>query len=297
MSARTKTLWISVSLLMAALFWGCSGGPSGPATGTPEWYWQAAAENFGNGDLAKTEEHLSNLVKSESEWQKRGAAWRLVVLSGLARGYMDLGDAYTDGAKNNEGKAAQFRNPIQQYQRYARQFAIALAESVGPFQKSIASDATVTLDFSFPGGSANESAVLARVSGGTFPTEAPRAEAEDETLMRGVLLQATLLSVSGDDVSKARAAFEGGAAEVPRQVFLAGLGRTLYSTSEVFDRLHLNQPDILTVLVQRSEQCLELALDTEDEEIKKIVESAKEEIAEEEKERDKIERRFRRTGR
>ena len=292
MSARTKTLWISVSLLMAALFWGCSGGPSGPAAGTPEWYWQAAAENFGNGDLAKTEEHLSNLVKSESEWQKRGAAWRLVVLSGLARGYMDLGDAYADGSKENQAKAAQFRLPIQQYQRDGRRFAIALAESIGPFQKLIASDATVTLDFAFPGGSPNESAILTSVSGGTFPKEEPRAEAEDAAVMRGVLLQATLLSSgSGEGVTKARAAFEAGAAEVPRQLFLAGLAKTLYATAELFDRLHLNQPDIGKILVQRSEECLELALDTEDEEIQKIAEAVKEEIANDTKEREKIGRR------
>jgi hypothetical protein len=291
MFATTKGLWITLSLLIAAIAGGCSGGPSGPATGTPEWYWQAAAENFGNGDLAKTEEHLSNLVKSESEWQKRGAAWRLVVLSGLARGYLDLGDAYTDGAKNNEGKAEQFRNPIQQYQRYARQFAIALAESSGPFQKSIASDATVTLDFAFPGGSPNESAILTSVSGGTLPKEESRAEAEDAAVMRGVLLQTTLLSVSGDDVTKARAAFEAGAAEVPRQLFLAGLAKTLYATAELFDRLHLNQPDIGKILVQRSEECLELALDTEDEEIKQIAEAVKEEIANDTKEREKIGRR------
>ena len=93
-----------------------------------------------------------------------------------------------------------------------------------------------------------------------------------------------------------RAAPSGGA-EVPRQVFLAGLAKTLYATAELFDRLHLNQPDIGKILVQRSEECLELALDTEDEELKKLAEAVKEEIANEEKEREKIERRYRQTGR
>ena len=286
MSARTKPLRIFLSLLIAAMCWGCSQEPSGPAAGTPEWYWLAATENFAGGDLTKTQEHLSNLVKSESEWQKRGAAWRLVVLSGLARGYIALGDAYVDGSKANEAQAVQFRNPIQQYRRYARQNAIAMAESVGPFEKSTAADASVKLDFDFPGGTSNESATLTGVIKGTLPNEGSRAEAEDTELMRGVLLQATLLSGSGEDVNKARSAFESGAAEVPRQVFLAGLSQTLYATAELFDRLHLNQPDIGRVLVQRSEQFLELALASEDEETKKVAEAVQEYIENDKKERE-----------
>ena len=244
MFARVNALSICLILLMAAIALGCSVGSSGPAVGTPEWYWQAATENFGRQDFVKTEEHLGSLVKSESEWQKRGVVWRLVVLSGLARGYMNLSEAYVDGSKENQAQAGQFQNPIQQYRRDARQYAIALAESVGPFQKMVAADASVTLYFAFPAGTPNESPLIARVSGGTFPKEGPRAEAEDAAVMRGILLQTTLLAGGGDDITKARTLFEAEPAEVPRLVFMAGLGKTLYSTAELFDRLHLNQPDI-----------------------------------------------------
>ena len=291
MFARVNALSVCLILLMAAIAVGCSEGSSGPAVGTPEWYWQAATENFGRQDFVKTEEHLGSLVKSESEWQKRGVAWRLVVLSGLARGYMNLSDAYVDGSKENQAQAGQFQNPIQQYRRDARQYAIALAESVGPFQKMVAADDSVTLDFAFPAGTPNESPVIASVSGGTFPKEGPRAEAEDAAVMRGILLQTTLLAGGADDISKARALFEAGPAAVPRLVFMAGLAKTLYSTAELFDRLHLNQPDIGRILVDRSKQCLDLALAADDEETKKMAEAVQQEIDEDTKERAKRERR------
>ncbi len=291
MSARVKALPICLILVMAAIALGCSEGSSGPAVGTPEWYWRAATENFGRQDFVKTEEHLDNLIKSESEWQKRGVAWRLVVLSGLTRGYMNLSDAYVDGSKENQAQAGQFQNPIQQHRRDARQYAIALAESVGPFQKMIAADDSVTLDFAFPPGTPNESPVIASVSGGTFPKEGPRAEAEDAAVMRGILLQTTLLAGGADDISKARALFEAGPAAVPRLVFMAGLAKTLYSTAELFDRLHLNQPDIGRILVDRSKQCLDLALAAEDEETKKMAEAIQQEIDEDTKEREKTGRR------
>ena len=296
MFARVKALSICLILLIAAMSLGCSEGSSGPAVGTPEWYWPAATENFARQDFVKTEEHLDSLIKSESEWQKRGVAWRLVVLSGLTRGYMNLSDAYVDGLKENEAQARQFQNPIQQYRRDARQYAIALAESVGPFLKMVAADDSVTLDFAFPAGTPNQSPLIASVSGGTFPQEGPRAEAEDAALMRGILLQTTLLAAGGDDVNKARTLFEAGSAEAPRLVFLAGLAKTLYSTAELFDRLHLNQPDIGRILVDRSKQCLDLALAAEDEETKKIAEAIQQEIDEDSKEREKMERRYKQAG-
>ena len=296
MPERVTTRSLLVILAIVIVFSGCSGVDSGPAAGTPAWYWQAAVDTFAAADFTKTQEHLENLTKSESEWQKRAAAWRLVVLSGLARGYVDLGDAYGEGARENEAQAAQFRNPIQQYRRYARQYAINLTESVGPFQKLVSTDESVHLDFSFPAGSVNQSPVLTSVSGGTLPKEGPQAEAEDAAIKRGILLQATLLSSGQDEVNKARSIFKGGSPQVPRLVFMAGLAKTLYTMAGLFDRLHLNEPDIGKILVQRSEDCLKQALEAEDEEIKKLAEAVQEEIDNDTKEREEIERRYRQAG-
>ena len=144
----------------------CSGGGSGgPAQGSPEWLWLAAQENFAAADYVKTQEHLDKLADTESEWQKRAAVWRIVVLSGLSRAYRELSDIYSKGAESNNAQSSRFQNGIQQNQRDSRQYAIDLAESLPKYQKLFSDDANILLDFAFPSGSPNDSPLALRLEG------------------------------------------------------------------------------------------------------------------------------------
>jgi hypothetical protein len=266
------------------VFSACSGGgPSAPQEGSPEWLWLAAEENFAVGDYAKTDEHLKELADAESEWQKRAVTWRIVLLSGLSRSYRSLGDAYSKGAEESPAQVSDFSNGIQQNQRDARQYGIELAEALPKYLKILGSDGNVTLDFAFPAGSPNESALAKRIEGGDVIPDAQQAEATEQEVKRGVLLQATLFAGTGEDVNAARTKFGAGSVEVPRTVFMNALGRTMWIVSEVFDRTHLNQPDIEKIFVTHATKSIETALASDNEELKEQAEELKEEMEEKQK--------------
>jgi len=282
---RNSFLLLSTLLLgWMLVFSACSGGgPSAPQEGSPEWLWLAAQENFAAGDYAKTDQHLEELSKAESEWQKRAVTWRIVLLGGLSRSHRSLSDAYSRGAEEAPAKASNFRNGIQQNQRDARQYGIELAEALPKYLKILGSDGNITLDFAFPAGSPNESALAKRIEGGDVIPDAQQAEATEQEVKRGVLLQAALFCGAGEDVSAARTKFGAGSVEVPRQVFMNALGRTMWIVSEVFNRTHLNQPDIETIFVTHATKSIEPALESDNEELKKQAEELKEEIEEKQK--------------
>lgn len=284
MRTNVVSLQVTTLLALAFLLTTCSGGePAGPQVGTPAWYWQAAQETFNAADYAKAQEHLGNLTNDENEWQKRAAVWHIVVLSGLSRSYIELGDAYSKGAQASPAKAAAFRNPIQQYQRDARQSAIRLAESLPKYQKLWAADATIPFDFAFPAGTPNEAPHMSRIKDGEVLSEAQQSETVRQEVQRGVLLQAALLAGAGDDINAARQKFGAGAVEVPKDAFLNGLGRTMWIVSELFDRAHLNQPDIEKILVTQAHKAIETTLQSADEAIKKQAEALRKDIEEKQK--------------
>lgn len=282
---RTNFLLLSTLVLgWVLVFSACSGGgPSAPREGSPEWLWLAARENFEAGDYAKTDEHLDELADAESEWQKRAVAWRIVLLSGLSRSHRSLGDAYSKGAEKSPAKASSFQNGIQQNRRDARQQGIELAEALPKYLKILGNDGNVTLDFPFPAGSPNQSALAKRIEGGEVTPDAQQAEATQQEVKRGVLLQTALFSGAGEDVGAARTKFGAGSVEVPRQVFMNALGRTMWVVSEVFDRTHLNQPDIEKIFVTHAMKSVEPALESDDEELKKQAEELKEEVEDKQK--------------
>jgi hypothetical protein len=293
---RTKIVSCLVATLpaVALVFTACSGGGSGgPQVGTPAWYWQAAEVNYNAADYVKTQEHLGAVAEGENEWRKRATVWRIVVLSGLSRSYRELSDAYSEGAAANQAKASEFQNPIQQYQRDARQYAIELTESLPKYLKLFDDNATIPFDFAFPSGSPNEAPRISRIVKGNVPTETQQSETERLQIQRGILLQTALLTGSGDDINTARGEFGGGPVEVPKDAFLIGLGRTMWIVSELFDRAHLNQPDIEKILVTHAHKAIETTLESGDEEIKKQAEELKTEIEEKQEQDEKVRKRLR----
>ena len=292
---RTSILSLSTLVLgWTLVFSACSGGgPSAPRQGSPEWLWLAAQQNFEAGDYAKTDQHLDGLADAESEWQKRAVMWRIVLLSGLSRSHLRLNDTYSMGAKKSPAKASSFRNGIQQNQRDARQYGIELAESLPKYLKLLGDDTSVTLDFAFPTGSPNESALAKLIEDGEVLRAEQQADATEQEVKRGVLLQVALLAGAGEDVSAARSKFGAGPVEVPRQVFMNALGRTMWIVSEVFDRTHLNQPDIEKIFVTHATKSVEPALESDNEELKKQAEALKEDIEEKQKLDEQIRKRQR----
>jgi hypothetical protein len=246
--------------------------------GTPEWYWAAAHETFEAADYTKTEEHLEQVVKSDLDVKQQAAVWRTLVLAGLARGYMELGDAYAETAENNPRMTAQVQNPIQEYRRTARRYAIELTESMSTLRKLIEGSENVSFDFAFPGGSYNVSPVLTQFKAGQSPPPNQLLDAERETLERGILIEASEMVGAGSDVNRARAMFDTRPVSVSSAEFLWALGDSTYSLSDLFEQKRLNEPQVRKVMLQTALDCIGPALEAQDKKRKEQAEKLKKEI-------------------
>ena len=282
---RTAVLLILSSLCAAFLLVSCSESQRGPAIGTPEWFWVAANDTHAAGNYEKAADHLENAADSENPWQERAAIWRFVLLDGLARGYMELAEAYQDGARKNQGNAPKLQNSIQQYQRDARRHTIDLVESLGTARKMMGTAQSIQLDFPLATGSAAESPTLGIVLGGTAPNEYQAIDAETQTVERGIILATTAAIGAGDDAAKTRTTFETPPVEVAPNIFFLCLATSLLDRSEVFDRDHLNEPDKRDVMLKFAGDFNKPALEGEDEDLKKQAEELQEKIEEAKKPR------------
>ncbi len=254
----------AVCLVLAA----CSGGESGPQQGSPEWYWDAAAGNIAIGDYAKADEQIEAATKAEGEIASKALLWRVALLAGLASGYDELADVYSEGQNANQKQASEFQGPINEYRRQTRQNAIDFAESMGAVRKAIGEQDAVTLEFPLPDGSGAESPILPTVRTGRVPrsdgAEAETVTLEEQTLGRAVLLAAAALSGAGDDVEKLRAGLGAGSAAVARGDFETAIARYLLNTAMMFDREGLNEPKIRTFIFEMAQSWAEPYLENAD---------------------------------
>ena len=246
----------------------CSGGESGPRQGSPEWYWDAAAGNIAVGDYAKADEQIEEAAETDGELAAKAVLWRAALLAGLATGYDELTDAYSEGQDANQKQAAEFQSAINEYRRQTRQNAIDFAESMGAVQKAIGEQDTVTLEFPLPEGSAAESPILPTVRTGRVPrNDGEAAESftlESQTLTRAVLRAAASLSGAGEDIEKLRAGLGTGSASVARGDFETAIARYLLNTAMMFDREGLNEPKIRTFIFEMAQKWAEPYLENDD---------------------------------
>jgi len=107
------------ALLSANLIlFSCSSNDA-PQPGTPAFYWSAAKETYAAGDYQKTVDHLGNILSSQNEYVARAQPWMLIMTSGMARGYMDLADAFEAGGHANQPQATAFHRLVNDYRGYA----------------------------------------------------------------------------------------------------------------------------------------------------------------------------------
>lgn len=278
MWTRLWTPLFVVTVLTGLTLASCGSGSSGPQTGSPAWYWQAAQETYASGDYEKTLAHLEQVAKGESENKDQAALWRAMLSTGLARGYMELGNTLAGVVKDNPSLAGEFTVRIQDFRRNGRRHAISFTESIGTLRKIAEAQPAVKLQYPFPTGSANEAPALISLREGEKVPPTQIDAAVDYTLQRGLLLQAAQMAGAGSDVAKAQGQFQSGAAEVPRLVFLHALGKSLYDISALFSNDQLHEPKIQKVMLESALQCLGPALEAEDAQLKQQAEEIKKEI-------------------
>ena len=254
----TSITFISIFLVSVS----CSSGPRGPRTGTPAFFWAGARTSFTQGDHLKTIENLDRAMKSD-EFKAQALPWSLVVTSGIARGYMDIADAYELGGKAAKTNSSVFRTQVIDNRRYARNAALQFAQSFRDFEISN-KDEQIKLVFPFPPGTAAEPPRLSKITGGMVPDEATRDSIVREMLQRGVILETSRAVGAGDDATKAQTMFKGAEVTIPRAEFMLGMASVLYDQAQLFGPKKLDDPTKMRLFAEEAQDALKPLPDSKD---------------------------------
>lgn len=232
----------------------CSSGSTGPEKGTPAFYWAAAKETFAAGDYLKTLDNLDSLTASDNEFTARARAWHLVLTSGMARGYMDLADAYETGARMNKANPGEFRKQVSAYRGNAGRLALRFADSFAGFQTR--KEEKIPLALGYPQGSAVPVVVLARIGNGILPQPAEVENAERAAVRRQVLLAACRAAGAPDDSARAAELLKNPDFQVDRPVFVIAMAGTMHDEAQLFGRQKLDQPEKFKIFCARAQEAL-----------------------------------------
>ena len=255
--------WTAVTVAAVCLL-GVACGPSetGPRQGTPEWYFEAAKDNYAIPDYPKTVEQLKEAMKAESDLGAYAGVWRFVLTGGLALGYNELADAFIKGTEANEARTEDFQPSINEYRRRTRINAIQFAEGVGAIEKLIEGQETVTLDVPMPEGDGTASTVLSTVEAGN-KVDAELVAMEDTTLARGMFTLLSTLSGGKEFPELIEEAAAGGIQATSNQVGF-GVARSLLDISVMFDREGLNDPTVRGHVLNMAQKWVEPHLENEE---------------------------------
>ncbi len=242
-------------VLLVFVFLSCATGPSGPAEGTPGWYWQNALTTWEAGDYQKTSDNLEELIEPGSEFADRAQPWRLILTAGMAKGYMDVAEAFENGARANQAASSEFRMHRNNYRTLVNRQVAAFWETLVAYKKSNPAG-EIPLAFSYPQGSAVPVAALARVGEGIKLSEAELPSVERQAIQRAVLMTTCRFAGAEEDTAKTQQIFSAGEVKVPKETFDFALAKTLNEIAWFYSAYEMDQPDRLKML---NEQALEIA--------------------------------------
>jgi hypothetical protein len=233
----------------------CSSGPAAPEKGTPAFYWQAAKETAAAGEYAKTLDHLSKIMKTENEFKAKAETWHMVLSSGMAKGYMELADAFDNGARANKGNQMQFRRQANDLRTTANGLALMFAESFGNFQEKN-KDTEAVLAFPFPSASTAPVPLWVKASQGLAVQADELETGLKNNLKRTVLLATCEAAGAKGDVARTQQMFNAGEVKVPRATFVMAMANSLFEQAALYGPLKLNIPDKAKIFLARADEAL-----------------------------------------
>ncbi len=275
-TVRHAHLISAIAVGIVILFPSCSSKPKAPQKGTPAFYWQAATETSAAGDFVKTSEHLSKILKDENEFTTKAFIWKLVVGSGLAKGYMEYADAFDLGARNNKANALPLRRRASDFRTMANAAALEMAEYFAKFKDKY-KDPELVFAFPYPNVSPAPVPQISKAGQGLL-----MPEEEIELGLKNVLKRAVLMATCGavgakEDVAKTQALFKAGEVKVPRNVFIEYMAKSLYDQAQLYSELKMNNPDRMKIFLTQAQAAIKSIPETKDtkELAKKIEEGLK----------------------
>jgi hypothetical protein len=263
---------IATSFLTCFLL-GCAQGPEPPKPGSPAFLWASARDNYSKGDFLKAQEQLARLTKSENEFTAKARAWNLVLLSGLASGYMELSDTYEIGGRENRNNPTPFRKFTSDYRSTASRYATQFAEDYGKFAKAH-KEAEVPLHFLSPGGSPAKNPMLEKVASGKLPAINEADPAQRDIVRRAVLMSACNAAGAPNDAARLAEVLKSETASVKTEIFQRAMAESLYQLSDMYGRKKLGKPDYQKFFLTQSMDALKsVSEDKNCKELKKKIET------------------------
>ena len=219
--------------------------------------WDSAQTSFAEGDFEDTLKKLDSVIQAEPARRQDAAAWRIVVLTALAKGYSEIAKAYDEGGAHHHNRIAAFRRAKNAYESKSRGPTLALADMARDLPSLLEGADTIALDFPFPAGSSSPSSLIAFIRQGRKLKDADADKALDYTLRRSAMLTMAELAGHSRDPESARELFERGPVHLPRSAFLAFVGRALYEQADLFAKTRINDLDKREVMLRTSEELLD----------------------------------------
>jgi hypothetical protein len=258
---RTQALLLVVGV--TAFLAGCSSGSATADPGTPAFLWNAAAQTYHNGDLAKANYNLSELQQSDNVFAPRARIWQVVLAAGMARGYSELADAYEAGAKFNRDNSLPFHKQVTDLRAQANHAAMDFTQAVHSFAAQDPS-ADVQLSFELPPGSAVEPPSLRKVFAGIILPDAEAQALETAMVERGVIRVLCLANGVGEDSAQVLVKYKANEVKTSRATFLYAAAKTLFEASDIFASNRLDQPQRRKVMCDEALVALSSVPETKD---------------------------------
>ena len=245
MSAKSNSVVLSVSIVVACGLYSSCSTETGPRPGTAAFYWSAAQETFAASDYVKTREHLEKLMVGENEYSARAQPWLLIIISGMIRGDMDVADSLEAGVRAKKADPGGFRKYISNYRSTAGRLTFSFADAFARFQKG--KDGPVPLAFGYPNGSGAPISELTSASGGVPLPPSGIEAAQRRAVERAILLETCRAAGAAGDTAKASELFKAGSVQVSRSTFLAAMADSLYEQGQLYGPRKLDDGEKLKV--------------------------------------------------
>jgi hypothetical protein len=233
--------------------------PSRAKVGTPEFFWNNALDAYQAGDYRKAAETLSRLPSAENPFTARARLGQILLDAGLARGYAEMAERYTESRKVNRANADALRRPAMDARTTASRHSLRFTEAVHRFMETDKST-TVQLPFPYPSGTLTDPPPLLKLKSGKLLQGAEVETFETAVLQRNVIQVANRFAGTPDDATAAAATFKTG--NISRDQFLTGAAVLLFEQSKLFGQDQLDQPQRLRVLYNEAMEALSAVAET-----------------------------------
>jgi len=258
----SRRFFLSLSISFLVLQTLSCGGPPKVARGSAEYQYietkKAISEAKFEKAISLTGEILNRSVSTE--YTDKARILRIILLSGLSRGYGKMAEAHLSGFEKSIKKAGALRSAAFDYYRKQKSVSLGFFEACDFFLKNYSEKTPYVLDVEFPSQDLTPNRRLDEVRSGTLLEPEQLKAAEEDELRNGVITSLTGFLGAGGDRAKAKKLLEDGPKTLDHSEFMVMLGRTLLDDQKVFGRGVLNEIQNYRQFYDKSAECSDLAL-------------------------------------